>query len=129
VKRPRTFADLEAQVIAEVICYPERSLPLAVDIELDHFAQVLHRACWEAIRNLEAMGAEITILQVVEYMHSTALGRHGREAVDELQLTRDVTEIVKRSPSYGTDHERRFREHLCELRAVADQRRLLMGGI
>lgn len=56
---------VEARVLAAVLCEP-RALELAEDLELDDFALLAHQWGFAALRNLQAAGEPIGVLEVVD---------------------------------------------------------------
>jgi replicative DNA helicase len=91
---------VERRVLAELIANPA-AVALADDLEIDDFTNFRHRVAFEALRNLQAAGCAIDILDLADSiaMQDLALGTHAAENVSVGFLG----ELVQNAERYQAD--------------------------
>jgi hypothetical protein len=127
-----TFDDIERAVIAAVICWPDQALPLVPDVEIDDFGDPFRKHVWTSIRNLEAAGASIEILAIVDDVFAGyQLVNHDKcTNRDEVDVTYKIGALVLEAPHSGgpEEHTRELQRYARALRTIRAEREELMAG-
>lgn len=130
--RALAFIDFERAVIAAVLCWPEQSLPLVPEVEIDDFGEIFHRHAWSAIRNLEAAGKAIEILAVADELiaYKRFVGDDKLSERDECDVVCGLGVLVLESPHVGDagEHTRRLHRYARALRTIRRCREEYVGG-
>lgn len=113
---------VEARVLAEILTNPA-ALPLAPDLEVYDFTDLRLQAAFIAVRELEASGADIGLLEVADAiaMRDLAMGTHRADSVSVAFLGL----LVLTADRYdAASFEHVFAADIRQLRLIANERKL-----